>query len=78
TLKMMLGIRYDTFEFKTQAQVANSKPVNVSKSYDGESLSPNVGFVWQPTDQHSFYSSYSKSFAPYGGRGMISIDPNVN
>ncbi|WP_336138934.1 TonB-dependent siderophore receptor [Acinetobacter ursingii] len=78
TLKMMLGIRYDTFEFKTQAQVANSKPVNVSKSYDGESLSPNVGFVWQPTDQHSFYTSYSKSFAPYGGRGMISIDPNVN
>ncbi|WP_151982117.1 TonB-dependent receptor [Acinetobacter guerrae] len=78
TLKMMLGIRYDTFEFKTQAFVANSKPVDISKSYNGESLSPNVGFVWQPTDNHSFYTSYSKSFAPYGGRGTISIDPNVN
>ena len=77
TLKMMLGLRYDLFNFKTKATVANSQPVNRIKSYDGESLSPNVGFVWQPVEAHSFYTSYSKSFEPYGGRGNISIDVNV-
>lgn len=77
TLKMMLGLRYDIYEFKTKASVANSRPTNLAKSYDGESLSPNVGFVWQPVDAHSFYTSYSKSFSPYGGRGNISIDPAV-
>lgn len=77
TLKMMLGLRYDIYDFKTAATIANSKPVNLSKSYNGESLSPNMGFVWQPVDVHSLYTSYSKSFSPYGGRGNISIDPAV-
>lgn len=77
SLKMMLGLRYDLFNFKTKSTVANSQSVNRVKSYDGESLSPNIGFVWQPIEAHSFYTSYSKSFAPYGGRGNINIDVNV-
>ena len=77
TLKMMLGLRYDRFDFKTKALVANSKPVDLAKSYQGESVSPNMGFVWQPIESQSFYTSYSKSYSPYGGRGNISIDPAV-
>jgi iron complex outermembrane receptor protein len=71
TIKMMLGARYDQFEFKTHNMMTDKK-----QSYDGETFSPNMGFVWQPIESQSFYASYSKSFAPYGGRGMISIDPN--
>ena len=73
SLKLVLGARYDHFEFKTQNMLTDKK-----QSYDGESFSPNIGFVWQPNENHSFYTSYSKSFAPYGGRGMISIDPTLN
>lgn len=78
SLKMMLGVRYDTFNFKTHSIVSNSKSTDITKQYDGESISPNAGFVWQPNDTQSFYASYSKSYAPYGGRGTISIDPNLN
>ncbi|MEB6478386.1 TonB-dependent receptor [Acinetobacter vivianii] len=73
TLKMMLGARYDQFEFKTHNMMTDKQ-----SSYDGETFSPNMGFVWQPVESQSFYTSYSKSFAPYGGRGMISIDPTQN
>lgn len=73
TIKMMLGARYDQFEFKTHNMMTDKK-----QSYDGETFSPNMGFVWQPVESQSFYASYSKSFAPYGGRGMISIDPTLN
>ncbi|MCH7336987.1 TonB-dependent siderophore receptor [Acinetobacter sp. NIPH 2699] len=73
TIKMMLGARYDQFEFKTRNMMTG-----IEKSYDGETFSPNIGFVWQPVESQSFYASYSKSFAPYGGRGMISIDPTLN
>ncbi|MCX8648734.1 TonB-dependent receptor [Gilliamella sp. B2776] len=29
--------------------------------------------MWQPIESQSFYVSYSKSFSPYGGRGLITI-----
>lgn len=40
---------------------------------DGESFSPNVGFIWQPIESQSFYASYSKSFAPFGGRVSVNV-----
>ncbi|WP_374570565.1 TonB-dependent receptor [Acinetobacter sp.] len=72
-LKMMLGMRYDQYNFKS-----TNKLQNISKQYDDATFSPNVGFVWQPSEQHSFYTSYNKSFAPYGGRGNISVDVNTD
>ena len=68
-LKMMLGMRYDQYNFKSTNHIQN-----LSKQYDDTTFSPNIGFVWQPSEQHSFYTSYNKSFAPYGGRGNISVD----
>lgn len=62
-LKLMMGIRYDYFDFSTTNKIKNEHR-NVK---DG-SFSPNVGFVWQPLLEHSFYTSYSKSFAPFGGQ----------
>lgn len=72
-LKMMLGMRYDQYNFKSTNNLQN-----ISKQYDDATFSPNVGFVWQPSEQHSFYTSYNKSFAPYGGRGYISVDVNTD
>lgn len=72
-IKMMLGMRYDQYNFKSTNHIQN-----LSKQYDDTTFSPNIGFVWQPSEQHSFYTSYNKSFAPYGGRGNISVDVNTD
>ena len=52
-LKMMLGMRYDQYNFKSTNHIQN-----LSKQYDDTTFSPNIGFVWQPSEQHSFYTSY--------------------
>ncbi len=62
-LKLMMGLRYDYFDFSTTNKLTNARR-NVKDS----TVSPNVGLVWQPLPEHSFYTSYSKSFAPFGGQ----------
>lgn len=71
--KMMLGVRYDSYDFATN-DVRNQR----KRSYRDESLSPNIGFVWQPVESQSFYTSYSKSFSPYGGRGLLLVSTTVS
>ncbi len=66
--KVMAGLRYDRFEFRSTNRLSGA-----SRSYEGNSVSPRVGVVWQPHEAHSLYASYSKSFAPYGGRGLVSV-----
>ncbi len=71
--KMMLGVRYDSYDFATN-DVRNQR----KRSYRDDSLSPNIGFVWQPIESQSFYTSYSKSFSPYGGRGLLGVSTTIN
>lgn len=71
--KMMLGVRYDSYDFATN-DVRNQR----KRSYRDDSLSPNIGFVWQPVESQSFYTSYSKSFSPYGGRGLLLVSTTVS
>ena len=66
--KVLLGGRYDRFDFHSTNRLTNK-----ARGYKGNSFSPRVGVVWQPTQAHSFYASYSKNFAPYGGRGLLSV-----
>ncbi|ENU30356.1 hypothetical protein F991_01751 [Acinetobacter sp. CIP-A165] len=72
TLKMMLGARYDQYEVKTRNAFTGSETYGDSVKINAETFSPNVGFVWQPVDNQSFYTSYSKSFAPFGGSVGVS------
>lgn len=65
--KLMLGARYDYYETSTTNKLLAPSDKNYSRSIDAESFSPNIGLIWQPTQQHSFYASYNKSFAPFGG-----------
>ena len=69
----MLGVRYDSYDFATN-DVRNQR----KRSYRDDSLSPNIGFVWQPIESQSFYTSYSKSFSPYGGRGLLGVSTTIN
>ena len=65
--KIMLGMRYDSYDFSTTNKLPNVDADKRKRSVDDDSFSPNVGVVWQPNEHQSLYASYSKSFAPFGG-----------
>ena len=69
--KLLAGLRYDRFDIDSSNQL-NGK----SESRSSHSLSPRIGLVSTPLRDHSFYASYSKTFAPAGG-GTIGITPGV-
>lgn len=69
--KLLAGLRYDNYQFSSKDRLNQQR-----RSYDGHSLSPRVGLIWQPIEKQSIYASYSKNFAPYGGRGIITISTN--
>lgn len=67
--KVLAGLRYDRFDFHSTNLLTN-----VGRGYDGDAVSPRLGVVWQPVREHSLYASWNKSYSPYGGRGMITVD----
>ncbi|WP_047301026.1 TonB-dependent receptor [Pseudomonas fluorescens] len=69
--QLLAGLRYDNFEVQT-----TNRKNGISDSRDSRSVSPRLGVVWTPLEHHSFYASWSKSFAPVGG-GLIGITPNA-
>ena len=71
--KVLAGVRYERYKFISLNHLTDD-----GRSYSDSTLSPRVGVIWQPVPQHSIYASFSKSFAPYGGRGMISISTASN
>jgi iron complex outermembrane receptor protein len=75
-VKVVLGARYDWYDFESTAEL-ETNPLNRNRSYDGDSVSPSAGVVWQPVEEHSIYASFNKSFAPYGGRGLLSVATNA-
>ena len=70
--KLLLGMRYDSYEFQSTNRIAN-----LTRKTDGNGVSPRVGLIWQPVRDHSIYASWSKSYSPYGGRGTLSVDTGV-
>ncbi|OCG17599.1 hypothetical protein A9G24_02995 [Gilliamella sp. App6-5] len=53
--KLLAGLRYDNYNF-----ASNDKLKHQNSSYDGHSLSPRIGLIWQTVELQSFYASYSK------------------
>lgn len=66
--KLLAGLRHDRFKFRSTSYVTG-----FSRGYKGGSTSPRLGVVWQPVATQSVYASYSKSYSPYGGRGILSV-----
>ncbi len=67
--KALLGVRVERYRFQSTNLLTSA-----SRSYDDTSINPRAGLIWNPLPDHSVYVSYSKSFAPYGGRGLVSVD----
>ncbi|HWU34014.1 MAG TPA: TonB-dependent siderophore receptor [Methylovorus sp.] len=57
--KALVGARYDRFNQETKDNLSPAKLDRVDKEW-----SPRAGLVYQPTDDVSFYGSYTKSFQP--------------
>lgn len=66
--KLMLGLRYDYYDFSTTNKLNGD-----NRQVKNKTISPNIGFVWQPIPQQSIYASYSRSFAPFGGNMGVSM-----
>ncbi|MEH2179900.1 TonB-dependent receptor [Nostoc sp.] len=65
-LKLLLGLRYDTFSDKSIDQLNN----NTKDTSSDDAFSPRVGLVYQPIPAISLYANYSRSFTPNGGKAF--------
>lgn len=60
-LKVLIGGRFDTYNFESKDDVSGPKT-------DAQAFSPRLGIVYQPIPEVSLYGSYSQSFTPENGR----------
>ena len=71
-LNLVIGGRFDKYKFK-------SKDINDNNSsYSSTSFSPSLGLVYNINYEHTVYSSYNKSFSPYGGSGYLGISASTD
>jgi len=61
-LKLLLGLRFDTFEQTSEDFIAGTEQDQL-----GDAFSPRVGIVYQPVEPISLYASYGRSFLPVAG-----------
>lgn len=66
-IKFSAGGRYDKY------QIESTDINNKTLQYSGHSFSPNFGAVWDITPAHTLYTSFNKSFSPYGGRSYLGV-----
>ncbi|OUY06260.1 TonB-dependent receptor [Acinetobacter populi] len=72
-VKVMLGVRYDDMEYSTTNKLLDASNANYKRTVKDDRVNPNAGIVWQPVEDHSFYASFSRSFAPFGGNSGVSV-----
>lgn len=66
---LLAGLRRDDFSVTSRRN-----DLNKEETVSVTSLSPRLGLVWNPIEEHAFYASYSKTFTPVGGE-LIGITP---
>ncbi|MGL6536841.1 TonB-dependent receptor [Aeromonas hydrophila] len=66
---LLAGLRRDDFTVTSRRN-----DLNKEETISVTSLSPRLGLVWNPIEEHAFYASYSKTFTPVGGE-LIGITP---
>ena len=66
---LLAGLRRDDFTVTSRRN-----DLNKEETVSVTSLSPRLGLVWNPIEEHAFYASYSKTFIPVGGE-LIGITP---
>ncbi|GAB1538919.1 TonB-dependent siderophore receptor [Scytonema sp. NUACC21] len=59
-LKLLLGVRFDTFNSRSETET-------FTPEVSGDAFSPRIGIVYQPITPISLYASYTRSFNPISG-----------
>lgn len=77
-LDLVLGARYDRFDFEVDILDAGGNRTDRRKQVD-EELTPRLGIVFKPETNLSLYASYSKTFLPQSGEQFASVgDDNLD
>ncbi|MEG3850376.1 TonB-dependent receptor [Microcoleus sp. herbarium19] len=71
-LKLLLGVRFDTFDRKYEDFITNTE-----SSGSDSAFSPRFGIVYQPIPAISLYASYTSSFTPPGGTFFFGVDSTL-
>ena len=66
---LLAGLRRDDFTVTSRRN-----DLDKEETLSVTSLSPRLGLVWNPIEEHAFNTSYSKTFTPVGGE-LIGITP---
>ncbi|MFO4649310.1 TonB-dependent siderophore receptor [Vibrio cholerae] len=66
---VLAGLRHDDFTVTTHRHDTHKE-----ETISSNSLSPRLGVVWTPVQEHALYASYSQTYSPVGG-GVIGITP---
>lgn len=71
-LKLLLGVRFDTFDRKYTDFINNTE-----SSASDSAFSPRFGIVYQPIPAISLYASYTSSFTPPNGTFFSGVDSSL-
>lgn len=74
-LDLILGVRFDRFDFKVDVRDASGAVTATRKQVD-EEVVPRLGLIYKPQEDVSLYVSYSQTFLPKSGDQFASISRN--
>lgn len=74
-LDLVLGARYDRFDFEVDVLDVNDN-LTARRSQVDEEITPRLGLVFKPKENISLYASYSQTFLPQSGEQFASVGGN--
>ncbi len=74
--KLLLGLRYDSFDIDVFDLIEANDGDAVGGDFDREDseVTPRVGFIYKPMESVSIYASYSETFLPQSGDQFLSLN----
>lgn len=78
-LKLILGARYSSYDYKNETWTANTNKLLSAKPRSFEKLVPYVGVLYDINDNYTTYASYTDMFTPSGKKDRTGsyLDPEV-
>ena len=77
-LKVVLGMRYDSFDIDVFdiREASDGDAIDGNFSRKDDEVTPRLGAIYKPSDNMSFYASYSETFLPRSGDQFLTLDLN--
>ena len=73
-LDIVVGLRFDSFDFTVVDTTADIADPNRTLSRTDEEISPRLGVILKPQENISIYGSFSESFIPQSGEQFAEIN----